>query len=131
MLIDDGMILISRFLLWLRYRIRLVGLDAIEAKGKTGIVFLPNHPALMDPIILYTYLQKRFAPHGLGDVDQVDRPLISFFARRWGVRTLPSIEKYGPSAKAEIEKVLDETINGLKQGENLILWPGRKGISQL
>ncbi|MGD0573502.1 MAG: AMP-binding protein [Sedimentisphaerales bacterium] len=123
MLIDDGMILISRFLLWLRYRIRLVGLDAIEAKGKTGIVFLPNHPALMDPIILYTYLQKRFAPHGLGDVDQVDRPLIGFFARRWGVRTLPSIEKYGPSARAGIEKVLDETIRGLKQGENLLLWP--------
>ncbi|MGD0552659.1 MAG: AMP-binding protein [Sedimentisphaerales bacterium] len=124
MLIDDGMIIISRFLLWLRYRIRLVGLDAIEAKGKTGIVFLPNHPALMDPIILYTYLQKRFAPHGLGDVDQVDRPLIGFFAGRWGVRTLPSVEKYGPSAKAEIEKVLDETIRGLKQGENLIVWPG-------
>jgi long-chain-fatty-acid--[acyl-carrier-protein] ligase len=123
MLIDDGMILISRFLLWLRYRIRLVGLDAIEAKGKTGIVFLPNHPALMDPIIIYTYLQKRFAPHGFGDVDQVDRPLIGFFARRWGVRTVPSIEKYGPSAMTEIEKVLDETINGLKQGENLLLWP--------
>ena len=113
----------SRFLLWLRYRIRLVGLDAIEAKGKTGIVFLPNHPALMDPIIIYTYLQKRFAPHGFGDVDQVDRPLIGFFARRWGVRTVPSIEKYGPSARAEIEKVLDETISGLKQGENLVLWP--------
>ena len=123
MLIDEGMIIISRFLLWLRYRIRLVGLDAIEAKGKTGIVFLPNHPALMDPIILYTYLQKRFAPHGLGDVDQVDRPLIGFFGRRWGVRTVPSIEKYGPSARTEIEKVLDETINGLKQGENLLLWP--------
>ncbi|MGA2679222.1 MAG: AMP-binding protein [Sedimentisphaerales bacterium] len=123
MLIDDGMILISRFLLWLRYRIRLVGLDAIEAKGKAGIVFLPNHPALMDPIILYTYLQKRFSPHGFGDVDQVKRPLIGFFAHRWGVRTVPSIEKYGPSAMTEIEKVLDETINGLKQGENLLLWP--------
>ncbi len=123
MLIDDGIILISRFLLWLRYRIRLVGLDAIEAKGKTGIVFLPNHPALMDPIIVYTYLQKRFSPHGFGDVDQVERPLIGFFARRWGVRTVPSIEKYGPSARTEIGKVLDETIKGLNQGENLLLWP--------
>jgi long-chain-fatty-acid--[acyl-carrier-protein] ligase len=77
----------------------------------------------MDPIILYIYLQKRFTPHGFGDVDQVKRPLIGFFAHRWGVRTVPSIEKYGPSAKAEIEKVLDETIRGLRQGENLLLWP--------
>ena len=114
---------ITKSLLWLRYRIRLTGLDAIEAKGKTGIVFLPNHPALIDPIIIYSYLQGRFAPHGFGDVDQVNRPLIGFFARRWGVRTVPSIATYGPSAKAEIEKVLDETIEGLKKGENLALWP--------
>jgi acyl-CoA synthetase (AMP-forming)/AMP-acid ligase II/acyl carrier protein len=114
---------ITKILLWLRYRIRFTGLDAIEAKGKTGIVFLPNHPALIDPIIIYSYLHGRFAPHGFGDVDQVNRPLIGFFARKWGVRTVPSVEKYGPSAKAEIEKVLDETINGLKKGENLVLWP--------
>jgi acyl-CoA synthetase (AMP-forming)/AMP-acid ligase II/acyl carrier protein len=114
---------ITKSLLWLRYRICFTGLDAIEAKGKTGIVFLPNHPALIDPIIIYSYLHGRFAPHGFGDVDQVNRPLIGFFARRWGVRTVPSVEKYGPAAKPEIEKVLDETIEGLKRGENLVLWP--------
>jgi acyl-CoA synthetase (AMP-forming)/AMP-acid ligase II/acyl carrier protein/1-acyl-sn-glycerol-3-phosphate acyltransferase len=114
---------IAKLLLSLRYRIRLIGLDAVAAKGKTGIVFLPNHPALIDPVILYTYLQGQFAPYGFGDQDQVNRPLIHFFARRWGVRTVPSIAKYGPAAKAEIEKVLDQTIEGLKRGDNLLLWP--------
>jgi len=113
---------ISKLVLSLRYRIRLIGLDKISAKGKTGIVFLPNHPALIDPVIMFTYLHGKFAPKGFADQDQVNRPLIRFFARRWGIRTVPSIAIYGPSAKAEIEKVLDETIDGLKQGDNLVLW---------
>jgi long-chain-fatty-acid--[acyl-carrier-protein] ligase len=114
---------ISKFLLSLRYRIRLIGFDAIAAKGKRAIVFLPNHPALIDPVIMFTYLHGQFAPHGFGDQDQVNRPLIHFFARRWGIRTVPSIEHYGPAARTEIEKVLDQTIAGLKQGDNLLLWP--------
>jgi acyl-CoA synthetase (AMP-forming)/AMP-acid ligase II/acyl carrier protein/1-acyl-sn-glycerol-3-phosphate acyltransferase len=122
-MLDLIVLTISKFVLSLRYRIRLIGLDKISAKGKTGIVFLPNHPALIDPIIMFTYLHGKFAPKGFGDQDQVNRPLIRFFARRWGVRTVPSIATYGPSAKAEIEKVLDETIDGLKQGDNLLLWP--------
>src|SRR4030042_996264 len=114
---------IVKIVLWLRYDIRIVGLDKIAAKGKTGIVFLPNHPALIDPVIMYTYLQGRFAPHGFGDQDQVNRFLIRTFARRWGVRTIPSFEHYGPAARTQIDKVLDETIEGLKRGENLLLWP--------
>lgn len=114
---------IVKIILWLRYDIRIVGLDKIAAKGKTGIVFLPNHPALIDPVILYTYLQQRFAPRGFGDQDQVNRFLIRFFAKRWGVRTIPSIEKYGPAARAKVEEVLDESIEDMKNSGNLIIWP--------
>jgi len=122
-MLDFIVLTICKVVLSLRYRIRLIGLDKISARGKTGIVFLPNHPALIDPIIMFTYLHGKFAPKGFADQDQVNRPLIRSFARRWGIRTVPSIEKYGPAAKAEIEKVLDETIKGLKQGDNLLLWP--------
>ena len=130
-MIDLFVRLIIRFALSLRYRIRLIGLDKIAAKGRTGIVFLPNHPALIDPIIMFAYLHGPFAPHGFGDQDQVNRPFIRFFARRWGVRTVPSIEHYGPAAKTEIEKVLDETIAGLKHGENLAPLALRPPLSQL
>jgi len=114
---------IAKFLFWLRYDIRLIGLDAIAAKGKSGVVFLPNHPALIDPVFMFAYLHGPFHPHGFGDQDQVNRFFIRYFARRWGVRTIPSIAVYGPAARAEIEKVLDQSIEGLKKGENLVLWP--------
>jgi len=122
-MLDWLVITITKLLLWLRYDIKLVGLEKIEAKGKRGILFLPNHPALIDPVILYAYLKRKFSPHGFGDQDQVDRFLIHFFAKRWGVRTIPSIEKYGPAAKTKIEEQLDESIEDLKRGKNLIIWP--------
>jgi acyl-CoA synthetase (AMP-forming)/AMP-acid ligase II/acyl carrier protein len=122
-MIDFIVTTIAKFLFWLRYDIRLVGLDKIAEKGKTGIVFLPNHPALIEPVIMFAYLHGPFAPHGFADFDQVNRPLIGYFARKWGIRTIPSIVHYGPAAKTQIEQVLDETIDGLKQGQNLIIWP--------
>jgi len=123
---------IAGWILWLRYRIRITGLDAVAEKGTRSILFLPNHPALIDPVILYTYLRCRFKPHGFADKDQVDRFFIRTFAKRWGVRTIPSMEKYGPAARAKIEQVLDETIEGLKHGNNLLIWPaGRMYRSRL
>ena len=87
-MIDFIVTTIAKFLFWLRYDIRLIGLDKITEKGKTGIVFLPNHPALIEPVIMFTYLHSPFAPHGFADFDQVNRPLIGYFARKWGVRTI-------------------------------------------
>ena len=62
------------FILWmvvtaavhLRYRIRVKGLDEVVARyGRKGILFLPNHPALIDPVILNTVLWGRFKPRSL------------------------------------------------------------------
>lgn len=122
-MIDFGARIIAKWLLSLRYDISISGIEAIAAKGRSGILFLPNHPALIDPVIIYAYLHRGFAPRGFADKDQVDRFLIRWFARRWGVRTIPSIARYGPSAREKVEKVLDESIEGLKNGENLLLWP--------
>jgi 1-acyl-sn-glycerol-3-phosphate acyltransferase len=41
-----------RPLLSLRYRIEVTGLDEIRRRGCTGILFLPNHAALVDPVII-------------------------------------------------------------------------------
>jgi acyl-[acyl-carrier-protein]-phospholipid O-acyltransferase/long-chain-fatty-acid--[acyl-carrier-protein] ligase len=123
-MIDFLLRTITKWLLSLRYRVSISGIEAVAAKGKKGILFLPNHPALIDPIILAAYLRTLFAPRALADKDQVDRFLIRWLARRTGVRILPSMTKYGSVVRSEVEKVLDESIEGLRHGENLLLWPG-------
>ena len=131
-MIDFLLRTITKWLLSLRYHVSIRGLEAIAAKGKKGILFLPNHPALIDPIILAAHLRGPFAPRALADKDQVDRFLIRWLARRSGARIIPSMTKYGSVARPalpkgwarnEIEKTLDESIEGLKHGENLLLWP--------
>ena len=53
--------LFARFLLWLRYRIRVVGLEKIQGlDGKT--VIFPNHPGYMDPAILLSVLWPHLKP---------------------------------------------------------------------
>jgi acyl-CoA synthetase (AMP-forming)/AMP-acid ligase II/1-acyl-sn-glycerol-3-phosphate acyltransferase/acyl carrier protein len=115
--------IIARSALRLRYRIRVKGLDAIRDRGRTGIVFLPNHPALVDPVIMITELLSGFHPRAIADRDQVDLPVIRRLSRMAGVRTLPSVGKYGKASEEAVQRVIQESIEGLKAGENLLMWP--------
>lgn len=108
----------------LRYRIRVQGLDDVARRGTRGILFLPNHPALIDPVIVYSELHARFAPRAIADRDQINASAFGrWAARRIGIRPLPDIKKYGPPVRAEVEAVLRETYDGLRRGENLLIYP--------
>ncbi len=111
------------FLLSLRYRVRIRGLEQVTGKGTRGILFLPNHPALIDPIILIAHLHRRFEPRALADRDQISRPPASWFARLTRVRPVLDIARYGDEAREEIRRVLLDCAEGLKQGENILLYP--------
>ena len=50
----------AKFAIWLRYRVHLRGLEDIKKLGNKSIIFLPNHPCLMDPVIVSTMLMKDF-----------------------------------------------------------------------
>lgn len=114
---------IVKCLLWLRYRITIKGLAAIKARGTGGIVFLPMHPALIDPVIVVATLSKDFAPYTIADRDATDMPGIRQLASMFHVRTIPSVRKYGNEARAEMEKVLNATLQDVQQGANLLLYP--------
>jgi acyl-CoA synthetase (AMP-forming)/AMP-acid ligase II/1-acyl-sn-glycerol-3-phosphate acyltransferase/acyl carrier protein len=112
-----------RLLLSLRYRIRTTGLDEIARRGTRGILFLPNHPALIDPVILMATLLKPFRPRALADQDQVDRPLIRTLAQRIGVIDVPDIKAYGTAVRPAVEAAFTTCIDSLRQGRNLLFYP--------
>src|SRR5688572_22975280 len=107
----------------LRYRIRVRGLDAVRDRGNTGIYFFPNHPAMMDPVILTAILLPDFRPRAIADSRQVDRPVIRNIAKAIGVRTLPDPRRDGRDSSDQIERMLHDTIEGVKRGENALLYP--------
>jgi len=112
-----------RFLLWLRYRIIAKGMDEVAARGTSGIFFFPNHPALMDPVILLATLHRRFRPHAIADQEEIDRFFIRFLARRAGVLPMPSIARHGRTAREAILRTLSAAAERVRQGENLVLYP--------
>ena len=114
---------IGRLLLRLRYRIRVQGLAEIAARGRRGILFLPNHPALIDPIIMLTELHRRFRPESLADAAQIEWPPVRWLARIFHARPLPDPATAGPESREEIEQAIQGCIEDLRRGRNVLLYP--------
>ena len=112
-----------RTLLGLRYRIRVTGLAEIARRGRRGILFLPNHPALIDPFILMAVLGSKFRPGALADQDQIDRFFVRWLARQAGVRAIPDLEKHGGDSPDAVRAALAASMDGLRRGQNLLLYP--------
>ncbi len=110
-----------RQLLRFRYKIRVVGLD--QLKERKHLLFLPNHPAEIDPVILLSVLSSF-------DV----RPLVverfyylkgaRVFMRLVRALPIPSFEMCSNVWKQRIARMrLKEIQTGLKTGENFLLYP--------
>jgi long-chain-fatty-acid--[acyl-carrier-protein] ligase len=115
--------LLLKALLSVRYRVKLVGVEAVAAKDARGMLFLPNHPALIDPLILLCYLTAYFPVRALADRKQIDRPLVRWLAQRINVRGIKNAQQDGDGSKHQIANTLRDTVRGLRQGEALVLYP--------
>ncbi|HSK08350.1 MAG TPA: AMP-binding protein [Vicinamibacterales bacterium] len=113
----------ARAVIALRYRVEVRGLEEIRAHGRRGILFLPSHVALIDPAILMAVLDPAFHPHPLADEHQVSKPIVGWFARAFGARILPNLERRGRQAGETTRRVLEESIGLLRGGENLLFYP--------
>jgi len=115
--------LVIKPLLWLRYRVVVSGRKAVAKRGAEGILFLPNHPALIDPVIIQAVLRKPFKPRALADQDQVDRPIIRTLARKMRILEIPDPARQGAAARELIDQAVRRCVEALKAGDNLVLYP--------
>lgn len=114
---------IARLILWLRYRVKVEGLEEVCAKGTTGVLLLPTHPALIDPVIQMSRIYPRLRYHALADEDQMERPIINRIAKMFGVIRVPSAVKRGRSSVDGVAAALDECARLLASGENVMIYP--------
>jgi 1-acyl-sn-glycerol-3-phosphate acyltransferase len=115
---------LGRCALRLRYRIKTTGIEPVAARGTTGILFLPNHPALIDPVIVISELYGRFAPSALADKDRIASPILGWITRRFGALPMPDLGRYGEAGRKDVEKAIQECARLLAAGGNLVLYPG-------
>lgn len=113
-----------KVLLWLRYRIQVEGLDEIEKQyGNKGIIFLPNHPALIDPLIMMSVIWGRFKPRALVTEKQIKASALKYFWKRIRLLPLPDLGVTGLAGHEKVLSQLATCIDALKAGDNLLFYP--------
>ncbi|MCQ2388288.1 MAG: MFS transporter [Kiritimatiellae bacterium] len=114
----------GRWILRRRYDVRVEGLDEILARQKSKLLVLPNHPAMIDPMLVMAeffraplrplvdelfFRTGRLAPHVLKTVDAVKVPDLR--ARR---------SKAGAAAARALTGVV---LDALADGGNVLFYP--------
>ncbi len=117
------MLTIVKLALWLRYRIRIKGLEECLKAGNKGILFLPNHPALIDPVIVSSVLMKPFKTWALADEKQIRNTFLKHFYKSFRIMSLPDIGIAGRSGHEKVMKQLEKCVECLKAGDNLLFYP--------
>ena len=114
--------LILTLLLRLRYRIHFQGLDTLQDDGRP-ILFLPNHQALVDPVIAMNGLYNRFAPRPMADENQLNHPLLKPMAKMLDTIVIPDLSISGREAKDQVSAGLNKIVDGLRNGDNIMMYP--------
>jgi len=95
----------------------------VAAGGTGGILFLPNHPALIDPVIVISELYGRFAPSSLADRDRIAAPVLGWVTRKFGAIPMPDLARHGEACRREVEGAIQDCARLLERGGNLVLYP--------
>jgi acyl-CoA synthetase (AMP-forming)/AMP-acid ligase II/acyl carrier protein/MFS family permease len=122
-LLPRMLLCLIRFLLGLRYRVEVKGLESIRKADKTGILFLPNHPALIDPVIMISVLYSGFKPRPLADADHANMAVNRWIMQFVRPITLPDLNKNGRDTKDRIQEALREVADALQAGDNVLFYP--------
>lgn len=116
---------VFRLLLSLRYRWRVVGLEAVREKPGPYLI-LPNHPAFVDPLLLIAALWPSFRMRPLLLETNFRNPLTAPFGYLLRGIRLPEITRASAESRRRAEAAVGQVITSLRRGENVILWPSGK-----
>ena len=113
-------------LLSLRYSFKIRGLKEIQRlqfPKKGGIVFLPNHSAHVDPLFLFILLWPKFKIRPLVVEYIFRQKFLRPLMRLVRALSVPSFDSVNQLKIHKAEKAMAEILNGIKKGENFILYP--------
>jgi len=113
----------AKIFLLFRYRIKVKGLEDIRKGGTKGILFLPNHPALIDPVIVTSVLSGDFQPRALIHEKQVQTTVLKHLQKPLRFLSLPNMGISGHTSKEKVEEQLRNCVTALQNGDNILLYP--------
>lgn len=119
--------ILIRFLLSLRYRIKVKGFEDLEKENlphKGGILFLANHPAEIDPCILLTVFWPKYRLHPVAIDYLFRKPFVRYLLEFIGALSIPNFDTSANSyKKRQVDKTYEKIFSILDRKENLLIYP--------
>jgi len=118
-----------KFVLWFRYKVTYKGLDKLnkETLNKPGgVLFLPSHPAVfVDPALITVAIWWLYPIRPMVIEYMYYNPAINWVMRFVKALPIPNFETSGNSLKRKKnDKVMKAVVDGLKHGDNFLIYPG-------
>lgn len=114
-----------RFAVWLRYRVKIEGFDKVLKKNPdAGFLFLPNHPAEIDPVLLIMILWRHYRTRPLVIQYFFEMPMVYPFMKLIKALAMPNMNGSSNKWKLhQVEKLFSYIVGGLKKGEHFVVYP--------
>lgn len=116
-----------RPLVLLRYKVKVVGMKKLNKKyltNKGGVLFLPNHPAEVDPIIVGALLWGKFQPRPLIVEWIIKLPIVSTVMKLMRAVSIPNFDdKSSQKRRLDAEHAFQAIVDGLAAKDNFMVYP--------
>jgi 1-acyl-sn-glycerol-3-phosphate acyltransferase len=109
-----------RLLLRFRYKISIKGSEILQ--NNSPVLFLPNHQALIDPIILISHIYRFSTATPVISEKYYNIPLVKWYFKRMGAVRVSDLE--AGSRDTQVLKVITRSVfKGLRRNKNIVIYP--------
>lgn len=111
---------ILRLLLRLRYRITLHGSEILS--GNSPALYLPNHPALIDPVILLSQIYRFSTATPVISERYYNLPLARWYFRGIGAVSVSDLER-GSRDTRVLQSITRSVYKGFRRKNSVLIYP--------
>lgn len=120
LLFSRGLAFIFRLLLSLRYKVEIKGSEQVNKN--TAVLFLPNHQAMIDPVILLSYIYTFSTATPVISEKYFDIPIARWFFKQWGAVRVSDLEA-GSRDTSVLQVITRSVYKGLRRKVNILIYP--------
>ena len=109
-----------RLFLRIRYRVSVKGIEILQ--NKTPKLFLPNHQALIDPVILLSQIYRFSTATPVISEKYYNMPLAKWYFKQMGAVRVSDLET-GTRDTQVLKSITRSVFKGLRRNNNIVIYP--------
>ncbi len=109
-----------RLLLRFRYRISIKGSEILQ--NNTPTLFLPNHQALIDPVILLSHIYRFSTATPVVSEKYFNMPVVKWYFKRMGAVSVSDLEA-GSRDTQVLKSITGAVSEGFRHNHNIVIYP--------